>query len=189
MQFLKIVKKNIFLLLIWLANVNKNSKRKLNKTLQIKKLNRNIFKTCNFMLSTSIVNRLDAPNGLTTVEGESKKLPYPKSVFFIISNEFCERFNYYGMRSKCWINLLKIEISSFTHSTIIIYFGFVVRQCSRAGSVFYTKIDVRRWHIDRALPCIHHHGLFHVHFRRYHIGQLVGKIQYNYDIISGICVG
>ncbi|KAH8415429.1 hypothetical protein KR222_011805, partial [Zaprionus bogoriensis] len=28
-----------------------------------------------------------------------QKLPYPKSVFFIISNEFCERFNYYGMRT------------------------------------------------------------------------------------------
>ncbi|XP_023179644.2 peptide transporter family 1-like isoform X1 [Drosophila hydei] len=32
-------------------------------------------------------------------EGQQKKLPYPKSVFFIISNEFCERFNYYGMRT------------------------------------------------------------------------------------------
>ncbi|CAG2069552.1 unnamed protein product, partial [Timema podura] len=28
------------------------------------------------------------------------KLKYPRSVFFIISNEFCERFSYYGMRSK-----------------------------------------------------------------------------------------
>ncbi|XP_033172536.1 peptide transporter family 1 isoform X1 [Drosophila mauritiana] len=26
-------------------------------------------------------------------------IPYPKSVAFIISNEFCERFNYYGMRT------------------------------------------------------------------------------------------
>lgn len=24
---------------------------------------------------------------------------YPKSIGFIISNEFCERFNYYGMRT------------------------------------------------------------------------------------------
>lgn len=37
---------------------------------------------------------------LAAVEGESQKLPYPKSVFFIISNEFCERFNYYGIRSE-----------------------------------------------------------------------------------------
>ena len=34
-------------------------------------------------------------------EGEEKKtLPYPKSVFFIISTEFCERFSFYGMKSK-----------------------------------------------------------------------------------------
>ncbi|EDW82858.1 uncharacterized protein Dwil_GK24928, isoform A [Drosophila willistoni] len=30
---------------------------------------------------------------------EQKPIPYPKSVAFIISNEFCERFNYYGMRT------------------------------------------------------------------------------------------
>ena len=29
---------------------------------------------------------------------EKKKLPYPKSVFLIIANEFCERFSFYGMR-------------------------------------------------------------------------------------------
>ena len=29
-----------------------------------------------------------------------KKYPYPKSVFFIISTEFCERFSFYGMKSK-----------------------------------------------------------------------------------------
>ncbi|CAH1647751.1 unnamed protein product [Spodoptera littoralis] len=28
-----------------------------------------------------------------------KKLPYPKAVGFIVTNEFCERFSYYGMRT------------------------------------------------------------------------------------------
>merc|ERR1712241_1442921 len=28
-----------------------------------------------------------------------KKRPYPKSLFFIIGNEFCERFSYYGMKA------------------------------------------------------------------------------------------
>ncbi|XP_038216405.1 peptide transporter family 1-like isoform X1 [Zerene cesonia] len=28
-----------------------------------------------------------------------KKLPYPKAVGFIVTNEFCERFSYYGMRA------------------------------------------------------------------------------------------
>ena len=29
-----------------------------------------------------------------------KKYPYPKSILFIISTEFCERFSFYGMKSK-----------------------------------------------------------------------------------------
>ncbi|XP_065218370.1 peptide transporter family 1 isoform X1 [Planococcus citri] len=33
------------------------------------------------------------------MEDQKKALPYPKSVFFIISNEFCERFSYYGMKT------------------------------------------------------------------------------------------
>lgn len=32
--------------------------------------------------------------------GGEKKIPYPKSILFIIGNEFCERFSFYGMRSK-----------------------------------------------------------------------------------------
>ncbi|XP_014761080.2 peptide transporter family 1 isoform X1 [Drosophila ananassae] len=34
-----------------------------------------------------------------TATRKEAPLPYPKSVGFIISNEFCERFNYYGMRT------------------------------------------------------------------------------------------
>ena len=33
-------------------------------------------------------------------EKHGKKYPYPKSVPFIVSTEFCERFSYYGMKSK-----------------------------------------------------------------------------------------
>ncbi|XP_058460063.1 peptide transporter family 1 isoform X2 [Malaya genurostris] len=41
----------------------------------------------------------DSSNGnVADVEGVSK-LKYPRSIPFIISNEFCERFNYYGMRT------------------------------------------------------------------------------------------
>lgn len=35
--------------------------------------------------------QIKSPNGA--------KKPYPKSVFFIVGNEFCERFSYYGMRA------------------------------------------------------------------------------------------
>ncbi|XP_053624000.1 peptide transporter family 1-like isoform X2 [Plodia interpunctella] len=33
------------------------------------------------------------------MEKSSGKLPYPKAVGFIVTNEFCERFSYYGMRT------------------------------------------------------------------------------------------
>ncbi|BFG02290.1 peptide transporter family 1 [Drosophila madeirensis] len=62
--------------------------------------------------NASEVRAEDGGNCKTTKEQaaqaqtEQKKLdesgeliPYPKSVAFIISNEFCERFNYYGMRT------------------------------------------------------------------------------------------
>ncbi|XP_067640959.1 peptide transporter family 1-like isoform X2 [Eurosta solidaginis] len=42
---------------------------------------------------------IEPTTSVSEAEGQVKKLPYPKSVFFIISNEFCERFNYYGMRT------------------------------------------------------------------------------------------
>lgn len=31
---------------------------------------------------------------------QPSKIPYPKRVFFIIGNEFCERFNFYGMKGE-----------------------------------------------------------------------------------------
>ena len=37
----------------------------------------------------------------------TKKLPYPKQIFFIISMEACERFSYYGMNSKDIKNYLR----------------------------------------------------------------------------------
>ncbi|KAI5735830.1 hypothetical protein M8J77_023203 [Diaphorina citri] len=35
------------------------------------------------------------------------KIKYPKSVFFIITNEFCERFCYYGMKTVLYLYMLK----------------------------------------------------------------------------------
>lgn len=54
----------------------------------------------------------DAERRFTTKSG------YPKSVAFIIGNEFCERFSYYGMRGKkaldflCRARLANLEPSS-----------------------------------------------------------------------------
>ena len=49
------------------------------------------------------------------------KYPYPKSVFFIISTEFCERFSYYGMKSK---HLNTTEVSCADFDGIILRFIF-----------------------------------------------------------------
>ncbi|XP_071574991.1 solute carrier family 15 member 1 isoform X2 [Temnothorax nylanderi] len=48
-----------------------------------------------------------------------QKLKYPKSVFFIISNEFCERFCYYGMRTVLSLYLFNMLGYSEDTSTII----------------------------------------------------------------------
>ncbi|RZC34281.1 peptide transporter family 1-like, partial [Asbolus verrucosus] len=46
-------------------------------------------------------------------------VPYPKSVFFIVSNEFCERFSYYGMRTILSLYLKNILLFSESDSKII----------------------------------------------------------------------
>ncbi|XP_073975440.1 peptide transporter family 1-like isoform X1 [Rhodnius prolixus] len=56
---------------------------------------------------------------------EEKKLKYPKSVFFIIGNEFCERFSYYGMRTILSLYLSQALRYSETTSTVI-YHTFVM---------------------------------------------------------------
>ncbi|XP_063241004.1 peptide transporter family 1 isoform X2 [Bacillus rossius redtenbacheri] len=55
---------------------------------------------------------------LDTEAGE-EKLKYPRSVFFIISNEFCERFSYYGMRTILVIYLTKILSYSDNEATVL----------------------------------------------------------------------
>ncbi|KAK3927862.1 Peptide transporter family 1 [Frankliniella fusca] len=66
-------------------------------------------------------------------EVPEKKLKYPKVVFFIISNEFCERFTFYGMRTVLSLflkNALMMEESDATITyhvwTLLCYFFPVV---------------------------------------------------------------
>ncbi|XP_012287395.1 peptide transporter family 1 [Orussus abietinus] len=48
-----------------------------------------------------------------------KTYKYPKSVFFIVGNEFCERFSYYGMRAVLVLYLVNILKYSNDTSTVI----------------------------------------------------------------------
>lgn len=61
------------------------------------------------------------------VEQPSKdvKLKYPRSVFFIVTNEFCERFCYYGMRTV--LTLYMRNILGFSESTsVVLYHTFIM---------------------------------------------------------------
>ncbi|XP_037725510.1 peptide transporter family 1 isoform X2 [Drosophila subpulchrella] len=58
---------------------------------------------------------------VSEAEGQQKKLPYPKSVFFIISNEFCERFNYYGMRTVLVLYLSRALHYSDDTATVVFH--------------------------------------------------------------------
>jgi dipeptide/tripeptide permease len=48
-----------------------------------------------------------------------QKVPYPKSVFIIVGNEFCERLSYYGMKAILGIYLHKKLHLSEDKSTVI----------------------------------------------------------------------
>ncbi|KAG8232131.1 hypothetical protein J437_LFUL012140 [Ladona fulva] len=52
---------------------------------------------------------------------ETKKIKYPKSVFFIISNEFCERFSFYGMRTILSIYLRDVLLFTDDAATVIFH--------------------------------------------------------------------
>lgn len=62
------------------------------------------------------------------VQNDNKKdIRYPKSVFFIISNEFCERFSFYGMRTVLSIYLTDMLLFNENTSKIIFHvFTFLV---------------------------------------------------------------
>ncbi|XP_058128607.1 peptide transporter family 1-like [Anopheles ziemanni] len=79
----------------------------------------------------------DRPTSVETevsdVEGEPKKLKYPRAIPFIISNEFCERFNYYGMRTVLVLYLTrKLDFDDDTATvlyhtfTTLVYFMCVI---------------------------------------------------------------
>ena len=54
-----------------------------------------------------------------------QKLPYPKQVFFIVGNEFCERFSYYGMKGTFFYRLRAekspLSMSSSVYRVLLIF--------------------------------------------------------------------
>ncbi|XP_039763196.1 peptide transporter family 1 isoform X2 [Pararge aegeria] len=56
---------------------------------------------------------------------EPGKLPYPKSVGFIVTNEFCERFSYYGIRTVLSL-YLRDKLGYTDDNATVIYHVFVM---------------------------------------------------------------
>ncbi|CAH0380952.1 unnamed protein product [Bemisia tabaci] len=56
----------------------------------------------------------------------AKQLKYPKSTFFIIGNEFCERYSYYGMRAILALYMRNVLLYAEREATIIFHiFNFL----------------------------------------------------------------
>uniref|UniRef100_A0A2S2NXP7 Peptide transporter family 1 n=1 Tax=Schizaphis graminum TaxID=13262 RepID=A0A2S2NXP7_SCHGA len=69
-------------------------------------------------------------------------LKYPKSVWYIIGNEFCERFSYYGL--KAILVLFFTTIQEYDHDTsIIIFHMFLV--CTYLSPLFGAIIADSYW--------------------------------------------
>lgn len=59
-----------------------------------------------------------------SIEPEKKKSAFPKSLFFIIGNEFCERYSFYGMHT-ILILYLTIFLKFEDDTAAIIYHSFI----------------------------------------------------------------
>ncbi|XP_065570376.1 solute carrier family 15 member 2-like isoform X2 [Artemia franciscana] len=58
---------------------------------------------------------------------KEKKLKYPRSVFFIVVNEFCERFSYYGMRTI--LSLYLNKALGFPEDTATVLYHVFIMLC------------------------------------------------------------
>ncbi|RZF40265.1 hypothetical protein LSTR_LSTR014419, partial [Laodelphax striatellus] len=63
--------------------------------------------------------------GLDQEKNTKKVVKYPKHIFFIIVNEFCERFSYYGMKTVLPI-FLKTKLKYTESQSTIIYHSFLM---------------------------------------------------------------
>ncbi|XP_043586858.1 peptide transporter family 1 isoform X1 [Bombus pyrosoma] len=73
----------------------------------------------------SIKEIQDYPDNESNTEENQKKLKYPKSIFFIVSNEFCERFSFYGMRTVLTL-YLRNQLKYDDNTSTVIYHVFTM---------------------------------------------------------------
>lgn len=98
---------------------------------------------------------------------------YPKSVAFIISNEFCERFCFYGMRGEC--NAKLANDGGFLNRLTLCGSTNSVHR-SHSGALFDSQIGLRRRQCHCHVSRVHQPGVFLPHSRCHHCRQLAGPL-------------
>lgn len=77
---------------------------------------------------------------MSAENGQAKELPYPKRVFLILGTEFCERFNFYGMRSN-FLNVCKQKTRFFNHflflAVLVLYMKNKLRYSENDATVLF----------------------------------------------------
>lgn len=77
-------------------------------------------------------------------ELEEEETPYPYYVFFILGNEFCERYAYYGMRSILVIFLVSLLSTTVWSSTSKFTSIFMQIKSKWEAPARYILVDVFR---------------------------------------------
>ncbi|XP_044017460.1 solute carrier family 15 member 1-like [Aphidius gifuensis] len=85
--------------------------------------------------------------------GQLTKVKYPKSIFFIIANEFCERFSFFGIRTILWLFVStklgyseNVSLSIYHSFSMLVYFfplmGAILADSllGRFKTIFYLSI-------------------------------------------------
>lgn len=85
---------------------------------------KNFFGIETFLVSRLLIQIIKFKYFLQNIVTRSQK--YPKSVFFILGTEFCERFSYYGMRGKSELQQKNtITAVLFIHHTLAITNSYI----------------------------------------------------------------
>ncbi|XP_067145375.1 solute carrier family 15 member 2-like isoform X2 [Centruroides vittatus] len=78
----------------------------------------------------------EEPDAATPLLASASREPYPKAVFFLVGNEFCERFSYYGLRAVLTLYLItdlgyekKTATALFHAFTMLCYFTPLFGAC------------------------------------------------------------
>ncbi|KAK4036170.1 hypothetical protein OUZ56_028236 [Daphnia magna] len=86
------------------------------------------------------------------------KLKYPKSVFFIVVNEFCERFNFYGMRTVLTLYMKQILDFSEDKATVLYHTFLMLSYFTTIPGAILADTYLGKFKTIAILSCIYAFG-------------------------------